>query len=144
VPLVYPDNAAMAAGLRTMEETARALNITLQRVEVRALEEVDAAFALAKTQVEALIVVDEGLFIANAGSIAQLAINERDSPASASGNTAKPVGLPRTAWTFRTSGVFNGAHRQNLARCETGGPSHRAGHSLRISHQPEDCEGTRP
>jgi putative tryptophan/tyrosine transport system substrate-binding protein len=72
--LVHPDNTAMAAVLRTMEEMARALNITLQRVEVRALEELDAAFALAKTQVEALIVVDEGLFIANAGRIAQLAI----------------------------------------------------------------------
>jgi putative ABC transport system substrate-binding protein len=72
--LVHPDNTAMAAVLRTVEEMARALNITLQRVEVRALEELDAAFALAKTQVEALIVVDEGLFIANAGRIAQLAI----------------------------------------------------------------------
>jgi putative ABC transport system substrate-binding protein len=72
--LVHPDNTAMAAVLRAMEEMARALNITLQRVEVRALEELDGAFALAKTQVEALIVVDEGLFIANAGRIAQLAI----------------------------------------------------------------------
>jgi putative ABC transport system substrate-binding protein len=72
--LIHPDNAAMAAVLRAMEETARALNITLHRVEVRALEELDAAFARAKTQVEALIVVDEGLFIANASRIAQLAI----------------------------------------------------------------------
>jgi len=72
--LVHPDNAAMAEVLRTTEETARALNITLQRVEVRALEELDAALAVAKSQVEALIVVDEGLFVANAGRIAQLAI----------------------------------------------------------------------
>jgi putative ABC transport system substrate-binding protein len=47
--LVHPDNTAMAAVLRAMEEMARALNITLQRVEVRALEELDGAFALAKT-----------------------------------------------------------------------------------------------
>jgi putative tryptophan/tyrosine transport system substrate-binding protein len=72
--LVHPDNAAMAAVLRAVEETAIALDITLQRLEVRTLEEVEAAFALAKTQVQGVVVVDEGLFIANAGRIAQLAI----------------------------------------------------------------------
>jgi len=72
--LVHPENAAMAAVLRNVEETARALNIVLHRVEVRALDELDAALARAQTQVEALIVVDEGLFIANAGRIAQLAV----------------------------------------------------------------------
>ena len=72
--LVHPDNAAMVAVLRAVEETARALDITLQRLEVRTLEEVEAALALAKTQVQGVVVVDEGLFIANAGRIAQLAI----------------------------------------------------------------------
>jgi putative tryptophan/tyrosine transport system substrate-binding protein len=73
--LVHPDNAAMAAVLRAVEETAIALDITLQRLEVRTLEEVEAALALAKTQVQGVVVVDEGLFIANAGRIAQFAIN---------------------------------------------------------------------
>jgi putative ABC transport system substrate-binding protein len=72
--LVHPDNAAMAAVLRAVEETAIALDITLQRLEVRTLEEMEAAFARAKTRVEGVVVVDEGLFIANAGRIAQLAI----------------------------------------------------------------------
>jgi putative tryptophan/tyrosine transport system substrate-binding protein len=72
--LVHPDNAAMAAVLRAVEETAIALDITLQRLEVRTLEEVEVAFALAKTQVQGVVVVDEGLFIANAGRVAQLAI----------------------------------------------------------------------
>jgi putative ABC transport system substrate-binding protein len=72
--LVHPDNAAMVAVLRAVEETARALDITLQRLEVRTLEEVEAALALAKTQVQGVVVVDEGLFIANAGRIAQIAI----------------------------------------------------------------------
>jgi putative ABC transport system substrate-binding protein len=64
----------MPAVLRAVEETAIALNITLQRLEVRTLEEVEAAFARAKTQVEGVVVVDEGLFIANAGRVAQLAL----------------------------------------------------------------------
>src|SRR5262249_34749745 len=73
--LVHPDNAAMVAVVRAMEETAIALDITLQRLEVRTLEEVEAAFAQAKTQVDGVVVVDEGLFIANPGRIAQFAIN---------------------------------------------------------------------
>jgi putative tryptophan/tyrosine transport system substrate-binding protein len=72
--LVHPENAAMAAVLHSMEETARALNIMLQRVEMGTLDKLDAAFALAKKQVEALIVVDEGVFIVNASRIAQLAV----------------------------------------------------------------------
>ena len=72
--LVHPDNAAMVAVLRAVEETARALDITLQRLEVRTLEEVETALALAKTQVQGVVVVDEGLFIANAGRVAQVAI----------------------------------------------------------------------
>jgi putative tryptophan/tyrosine transport system substrate-binding protein len=72
--LVHPDNAAMPAVLRAVEETARALDISLQRLEVRTLEEVEAALALAKTQVQGMVVVDEGLFIANAGRVAQVAI----------------------------------------------------------------------
>jgi putative tryptophan/tyrosine transport system substrate-binding protein len=72
--LVHPDNAAMVAVLRAVEETARALDISLQRLEVRTLDEVEAALSLAKTQVQGVVVVDEGLFIANAGRIAQLAI----------------------------------------------------------------------
>jgi putative ABC transport system substrate-binding protein len=72
--LIHPDNAAMIAVLRSMEETARELNVTLQRVELRSLDELDAVFERAKRQIEALIVVDEGLFIANARRLAALAI----------------------------------------------------------------------
>ncbi len=72
--LVHPDNAAMAAVLRAMQETARALQITLYPVEVRELGELDAALTLARTQVEAVAVADEGLFITNSGRIAELAM----------------------------------------------------------------------
>jgi putative ABC transport system substrate-binding protein len=60
-----------------MDERARALNVKLQPVNVRRLDELDAAFELARAQTEALTVVDEGLFIANARRIAELAIRSR-------------------------------------------------------------------
>jgi putative ABC transport system substrate-binding protein len=75
--LLNPDNAMMTTIVRTMEETARALNVKLQTVNARGLAELDAALALAKKQTEALVVPDEGLFIANARHIADLAMRSR-------------------------------------------------------------------
>jgi putative ABC transport system substrate-binding protein len=75
--LINPDNPAMASVLRAMNETATAINVQLQPMNVRRLDELDAAFELAKTQIEAHTVVDEGLFIANAKHIAELAIKSR-------------------------------------------------------------------
>jgi putative ABC transport system substrate-binding protein len=75
--LMNPDNPAMASILRVMQETARASKVKLQTVDVRRIDELDAAIALAKTQIEALTVVDDGLFIANAQRIAELAARSR-------------------------------------------------------------------
>jgi putative tryptophan/tyrosine transport system substrate-binding protein len=75
--LVNPDNPAMGPILRAMTQTAEAIKVTLQPINVRRLEELTAAFELAKAQVEALIVVDEGFTIANATHIAELAIKSR-------------------------------------------------------------------
>jgi putative ABC transport system substrate-binding protein len=75
--LMNPDNPAMRSLFRATEEMAQALNIKLQSVNVRALDELAAAFDLAKAQTQALMVVDDGLFIANARRIAELAIRSR-------------------------------------------------------------------
>jgi putative ABC transport system substrate-binding protein len=75
--LMNPDNPAMVSVLRVMEERARAINIKLHPVNVRALGELDDAFKLAKAQTEALTVVEDGLFLANRGRIAELAMRNR-------------------------------------------------------------------
>jgi putative tryptophan/tyrosine transport system substrate-binding protein len=75
--LMHPDNRAMESVWHAMEERARALHVKLHRFNVRRLEELDAAFELARSQADALIVVDEGLFIANARRFAELAIRSR-------------------------------------------------------------------
>jgi putative ABC transport system substrate-binding protein len=71
--LLNPDNPAMVEVLSAMEEAARTMNVTLQQVKVRDLDELDAAFEFARSQVEGLTVIDEGLFVANARRIAELA-----------------------------------------------------------------------
>jgi putative ABC transport system substrate-binding protein len=71
--LVNPGNPANASALRAVQERARALNLKTWVMEVRRLEELDAAFAAARPQADALTVLDDGLFIANPGPIADLA-----------------------------------------------------------------------
>lgn len=75
--LLNPDNAAMVSVMRVMEERAQAMNVRIWRMEVRRLDGLETAFAVAKTQAEAVTVIDEGLFIANPERIAQLALGHR-------------------------------------------------------------------
>jgi putative ABC transport system substrate-binding protein len=75
--LMNPDNPAMTSILRVMEDTARALNVNLQAVNVRRIDELEVVIKFARAQVEALIVVDDGLFISNAQRIAELAARSR-------------------------------------------------------------------
>jgi putative ABC transport system substrate-binding protein len=75
--LVNPDNPAMTSILRVMEETARVSNVKLQAVNVRRIDELEAAIEFARARIEALTVVDDGLFIANAQRIAELAARSR-------------------------------------------------------------------
>jgi ABC-type uncharacterized transport system substrate-binding protein len=75
--LMNPDNLAMTSVLRAMAEVAKAMDVKLQHVEVRRADELDSAFAQAKLQIEAHTVIDEGLLVANAKRIAELAIRNR-------------------------------------------------------------------
>jgi len=75
--LMNPDNLAMTSVLRAMDEVAKAMDVKLSHVEVRRLDELDSAFAQAKSQIEAHTVIDEGLFITNAKRIAELATRNR-------------------------------------------------------------------
>jgi putative tryptophan/tyrosine transport system substrate-binding protein len=75
--LINADNPAMVSLLRFMENSAQALNIELQSLEVRLVEDVNAAFENTKGRIEALVVIDEGLFIAHASRIAELALANR-------------------------------------------------------------------
>jgi putative ABC transport system substrate-binding protein len=75
--LINPDNPAMTSLLRDMEERAQALKVRLQPVELRRLEDLDAVFQLARKQAEALTVPEDGLFLANAGRLAEHASKNR-------------------------------------------------------------------
>ena len=64
--------------LREVEATARALNVTLQKVEARNPDEIERAFAaIAKERTRALHVFPDPVFTTHRGRIAELAIKHR-------------------------------------------------------------------
>jgi ABC-type uncharacterized transport system substrate-binding protein len=75
--LINPDNPAMAAVLREMQERARALKVVVQPVNVRRLEELETALQTARKQAQALAVLEDGLFLPNGERIADLAVRNR-------------------------------------------------------------------
>src|SRR5262245_34752676 len=75
--LINPDNPAMAELLSAMDERAQALKVSLHRLNVHRLDELAGAFQLARKQADALTVPEDGLFLANAGRIADLARENR-------------------------------------------------------------------
>jgi putative tryptophan/tyrosine transport system substrate-binding protein len=75
--LLNPDNPAMPSIVRAMTQTAKAINVALQSIDVRDLNELEPAIERAKSQLDSIVVVEDGFFIANRTRIAELAIKSR-------------------------------------------------------------------
>jgi putative ABC transport system substrate-binding protein len=75
--LINPDNPATASIVRAMEERAQALKVSLQTLTARSVEELDGTFQLAQKQIEGLTLVEDGLFLANPGPLAELTVKHR-------------------------------------------------------------------
>jgi len=74
--LVNPDNPGIAR-LQAMENTAKALNVTLQRFDARGPDDLGNAFAaMAKERVDALALVEDPNLIPANKTIAELAIKQ--------------------------------------------------------------------
>ncbi len=78
--LLNPDNPSMGPNFRAMELKAKSLKVVLQRFEARGPNEFENAFsAMAKKRVDAVAVVEDPMFIANAKGLADLAAKQRFS-----------------------------------------------------------------
>lgn len=95
--LLKRDNPANASLLQAMGDTAQALKVQLQAVEVRDPVDLDPAVTtLVRAHVGAIAVQEEAMLIAEAARIADLAKNT-NSPRSASWSTRAPVACWPTA-----------------------------------------------
>ncbi len=76
--LVKPDNPFFVTALRALEEPAKSLSIRLQRFEVRGPNDFEDAFAaMAKSSVDAVVILEDAVFVSNARAIAELAAKYR-------------------------------------------------------------------
>jgi putative tryptophan/tyrosine transport system substrate-binding protein len=75
--LLNPDNPAMPSIVRAMTQTAKMIKVALQTIDVRQRDELEPAFERAKSQLDTIVVVEDGLFVANRSRIAELAIKNR-------------------------------------------------------------------
>jgi putative tryptophan/tyrosine transport system substrate-binding protein len=76
--LVKPDNPFFVTALRALEEPAKSLNVRLQRFEVRGPNDFEDAFAaMAKDSVDAVVILEDAVFVSNARAIAELAAKYR-------------------------------------------------------------------
>ena len=70
-------NPVMKGVLKAVEERAHALKVELAMLTVRSVDELNAALGASHKQVEAIVVPDDGLFIANARLVAAQASKAR-------------------------------------------------------------------
>jgi putative ABC transport system substrate-binding protein len=76
--LVKPDNPFFATALRSLEISAKSLDVSLQQFEVRAPDDFANAFAaMAKNGVDAVVILEDAVFVSNARAIADLAAKHR-------------------------------------------------------------------
>jgi putative ABC transport system substrate-binding protein len=75
--LSNPDNPASAPAVRAMEAMAQSLRLRFHRAEARRPDDLEPAFALIKPHADAVAVIDDGMLIANARRIADIAVRYR-------------------------------------------------------------------
>ena len=72
-----PDNPSMLSIVRALTQTAKEIKVALEYIDVRDLNELEPAIERARSQFDAIVVLDDGLFVANRTRIAELAIKNR-------------------------------------------------------------------
>jgi putative ABC transport system substrate-binding protein len=76
--LVKPDNPFFAPAIRALELAADALKIRLLQFEARTPSEFGAAFsAMSKRRVDAVVILEDAVFVTHVKTIAQLAAKHR-------------------------------------------------------------------
>ena len=108
--LLNPKNPGIATVLKATEATARSLKLEHHRIDAQGTDEFNGAFlAMAKKRIEAVVVLEDAIFLANRKMIADLAIQHRITPigfsefAESGGMIGYGANIPEL---FRRAAVF--------------------------------------
>jgi len=75
---VKPDNAFFSTGLQELQTPAKSLDVRLQRINIPGPSDFADAFAtMAKGGVDAVVILEDAIFVSNARAIADLAVKQR-------------------------------------------------------------------
>jgi putative tryptophan/tyrosine transport system substrate-binding protein len=107
---VKPDNAFFRTALRALQAPAESLHITLKQIEMPAPNKFTDAFAaMVKSGVDAFVILEDAVFVSNARTIADLAVEQR-LPSAGFSEYAEAGGLIGYGIDFldmyRRAGVF--------------------------------------
>jgi len=72
-----PDNPINPSIGRAMTQTAKQINVALEHIDVSDVNELEPAIERARSEFDAIVVLDDGMFVANRMRIAELAIKNR-------------------------------------------------------------------
>ena len=143
--LVKPDNPFFGTALRALEDSAKSLNIRLQQFEVRELNDFGDAFAgMAKWGIDAVVILEDAVFVSNARAIADLAAKHQ-LPSAGFNEFAEAGGLigygVDILEMYRRAAVFVDRILKGAKPADI--PVEQAD-QVRDRDQPEDCQSARP
>jgi putative tryptophan/tyrosine transport system substrate-binding protein len=142
--VLNPENALVGAILQGIGAAAASLAVELQQIAVRASNEFENVLSpLGGGRVQAVVLVDDGMLIANAASLGKVITNLRlpsvgfTEFAHGGGLIGYGVNFPEM---FRRAAIPGG---QDSEGRQAGRPAYRAGEPVRSHRQSHDCKSAR-
>ena len=140
--LVNPNNPAMNSIIRAMTQMAKAIDVSVQSIDVPRIDDLEAAIMNSKSQIG--FVVDDGIFVANTKHVAKLAL-QHSLPSIGFREFCEAGGLAGYGVNFPHIWHGAGAYVDKIlkGRKPSDLPVEQAD-QVRAGHQPEDRQGARP
>jgi putative ABC transport system substrate-binding protein len=129
--------------LREAEIAARALRVELQLIEARKPGDLERSFASIATR-RPLLLMGDPLFNAHRRRITELATARRVPIVTSLREYAEAGPVHVRIELHRLGSALCRLCRPDPQRREARGPSRGGANKVRASHQPQDCQGTRP
>ena len=140
-------NPIHGPSLKSIEAAAEALKVELHPVGARDPQEIESAFSAAgrSSASQALIVFQDGMFLAQGPQIVALAARDRLPAMYGLTDFVRPVDSWAMGSTWPTcTGSGARLRGQDPQGRQAGRPARRAAHQVRAGDQPQDRQGPRP
>jgi putative ABC transport system substrate-binding protein len=145
VAVVYnPLNPADESAIVAIETTAKTLHVRIERLEVRALADLETVFSeLRRQRVDAVMVVEDRMIRMQSLRVVEVALKEKLPAVFFLPDYVVAGGLMSYAPNRPDLWQRGTVDRQDPSGREARRPTHRAADAGRVRHQPQDRQGDR-